>query len=184
MTKSAILGPFFRHDTPPTANDADIVMKKPDDGEMVYMHGIVRDATTDKPIAGAKVDIWQCSTNGLYEQQDPDQPEFNLRGNFTTDENGYYGLYCLRPTAYPVPDDGPAGQLLHMLDRHPYRPAHIHVIVCLTRPCVLRLTEYANTPTGRQGPLQRPDDADLRQGKPVPQGRFRLRGKGRTRCGL
>lgn len=141
VTKSAILGPFFRHDTPPTANDTDIVMKKPDDGEMVYMHGIVRDATTDKPIAGAKVDIWQCSTNGLYEQQDPDQLEFNLRGNFTTDENGYYGLYCLRPTAYPVPDDGPAGQLLHMLDRHPYRPAHIHVIVCLPHPRMLRPNE-------------------------------------------
>ena len=131
-TKSAILGPFFRHGTPPTANDSSIVFKKPDDGEVVYMHGIVRNDATGAPVPGVKVDIWQCSTNGLYEQQDPEQPEFNLRGNLTTDANGYYGVYCLRPVPYPVPDDGPAGKLLSMLDRHPYRPAHIHLLVSLT----------------------------------------------------
>jgi catechol 1,2-dioxygenase len=128
-TRSAILGPFFRNDTPPTKNDASIVLKKPADGEVTYMHGIVRDAVTGAPVAGVTVDIWQCSTNGLYEQQDPEQPDFNLRGKLTTDANGYYGVYCLRPVPYPVPDDGPAGQLLNLLDRHPYRPAHIHIIV-------------------------------------------------------
>ena len=170
-TKTAILGPFFRTDTPPTANDANIVKTMPPDGEKVYMHGIVRDAATRAPIEGVTVDIWQCSTNGLYEQQDPDQAEFNLRGKFTTDKNGYYGLYCLRPVPYPVPNDGkpfvfyfifyfvffssscfcpsffmhnmnrslifkfqsgPAGELLELLDRHPFRPAHIHIIVSVT----------------------------------------------------
>lgn len=105
-TKSAILGPFFRKDTPPTENDASIIKTMPSDGEIAYMHGIVRDAVTNEPIEGVTVDIWQCSTNGLYEQQDPDQAEFNLRGKFTTDKNGYYGLYCLRPVPYPVPYDG------------------------------------------------------------------------------
>lgn len=128
-TKSAILGPFFRQDTPPTKNDTTIIKTMPQDGEITYMHGIVRDAITNKPLKGITVDIWQCSTNGLYEQQDPDQADFNLRGKFTTDENGYYGLYCLRPVPYPVPYDGPAGELLQLLDRHPYRPAHIHIIV-------------------------------------------------------
>ncbi|KAF9078012.1 hydroxyquinol 1,2-dioxygenase [Rhodocollybia butyracea] len=127
-TKTAVLGPFFRNDTPPTMNDTSIIKTMPSDGEVTYMHGIVRDAATSQPIEGVKVDIWQCSTNGLYEQQDPEQAEFNLRGNFTTDKNGYYGLYCLRPVPYPVPDDGPAGKLLELLDRHPYRPAHIHFI--------------------------------------------------------
>lgn len=107
-TKTAILGPFFRNDTPPTAIDASIVMKMPPDGEVTYLHGIVRDAATGKPISGVKIDIWQCSTNGLYEQQDPDQPEYNLRGNLTTGEDGYYGLYCLKPVPYPVPFDGMA----------------------------------------------------------------------------
>ncbi|KAK7192596.1 hypothetical protein DPSP01_006535 [Paraphaeosphaeria sporulosa] len=127
-TKTAILGPFFRHDTPPTKNDASIIKTMPQDGEVTYMHGIVRDAATNEPLNGITIDIWQCSTNGLYEQQDPDQAEFNLRGKLTTDENGYYGLYCLRPVPYPVPYDGPAGELLQLLDRHPYRPAHIHII--------------------------------------------------------
>ncbi|ORY62454.1 hydroxyquinol 1,2-dioxygenase [Pseudomassariella vexata] len=128
LTKSAILGPFFRHDTPSTHNDASIIKNMPSDGEIAYMHGIIRDAVTGKPIENVIVDIWQCSTNGLYEQQDPAQTEFNLRGKFTTDKNGYYGLYCLRPVPYPVPDDGPAGKLLQLLDRHPFRPAHIHII--------------------------------------------------------
>lgn len=105
-TKSAILGPFFRSDAPPTANGESIVRTMPPDGEVAFMHGVVRDAATGEPLGGVTVDVWQCSTNGLYEQQDPDQAEFNLRGKFTTDESGYYGLYCLRPVPYPVPNDG------------------------------------------------------------------------------
>ena len=70
------------------------------------MHGIVSDMKTKKPIAGAWVDMWQASTNGLYEQQDKNQVDCNLRGKFKTDENGRYAFYCLRPTPYPVPDDG------------------------------------------------------------------------------
>jgi catechol 1,2-dioxygenase len=66
---------------------------------------------------------------GLYEQQDEEQPKSNLCGKFYTDENGDYAFYCLRPTPYPIPYDGPAGKLLQLLDRHPYRPAHIHFIV-------------------------------------------------------
>lgn len=105
-TKTAILGPFFRHDTPPTTNDESIIKTMPANGEVTYMHGIIRDVATREPLSGITVDIWQCSTNGLYEQQDPDQAEFNLRGKLTTDEGGYYGLYCLRPVPYPVPYDG------------------------------------------------------------------------------
>jgi catechol 1,2-dioxygenase len=73
---------------------------------MTYMHGIVRDVKTKEPVEGAWIDVWQASTNGLYEQQDKDQVEHNLRGKFKTDGNGYYAFYCLRPTPYPVPDDG------------------------------------------------------------------------------
>lgn len=65
----------------------------------------------------------------MYEQQDDNQIDCNLRGKFITDENGEYGYYCLKPTPYPIPYDGPAGKLLQLLDRHPYRPAHIHLIV-------------------------------------------------------
>lgn len=104
-TASAILGPFFRHDAPLLENGTSIVHDV-DDGEVTYMHGKVIDAITKKPIEGAFVDVWQASTNGLYEQQDPAQEDCNLRGKFTTDKEGYYGFYCLKPTPYPIPNDG------------------------------------------------------------------------------
>ncbi|KAG4440148.1 hypothetical protein IFR05_004357 [Cadophora sp. M221] len=127
-TASAILGPFFRHDAPILENESTIVQDVPSDGQIVYMHGIATDLVTKKPVPGVWIDVWQASTNGLYEQQDDAQQDCNLRGKFKTDEKGFYGFYCLRPTPYPVPNDGPAGKLLEMLDRHPFRPAHIHLI--------------------------------------------------------
>lgn len=92
-------------------NESSIIQTPVDDGEVVYMHGTVIDHKTKKPIANASVDAWQASTNGLYEQQDDDQAEHNLRGKFMTDENGHYGFYCLKPTPYPVPFDG----MLHVI---------------------------------------------------------------------
>lgn len=87
---------------------------------MAYLFGVVRDARTGQPISNATVDIWEASTNGmfatfgylnsvlltvdigLYEQQDPNQRDHNLRGVFTTNDKGEYALYCIRPTPYPV----------------------------------------------------------------------------------
>ncbi|EQL01932.1 Intradiol ring-cleavage dioxygenase, core [Ophiocordyceps sinensis CO18] len=94
------------------------------------MHGRVVDVESGEPLPDATVEIWQASTNGLYEQQDPKQQEHNLRGVFRTDAQGQYSLYCLRPTPYPVPRDGPAGKLLDLMDRHVFRPAHMHLMVC------------------------------------------------------
>ncbi|PMD32067.1 putative dioxygenase [Hyaloscypha variabilis F] len=131
-TASAILGPFFRSDAPLLPNEASIVQGV-NGGEITYMHGHVFDLQTKKPVPNATIDVWQASTNGLYEQQDEHQVDCNLRGKFTADSNGYYAFYCLRPTPYPVPNDGPAGKLLELLDRHPMRPAHIHLIVMCDR---------------------------------------------------
>jgi len=131
VTQSAILGPFFRQDAPVRKNGSTITFDTPKDGQVVYMHGTVTDAKTKKPLANASVDVWQASTNGLYEQQDDNQVDCNLRGKFITDDKGEYAFYCLKPTPYPIPFDGPAGKLLQLLDRHPYRPAHIHLIVML-----------------------------------------------------
>ncbi|RYP92247.1 hypothetical protein DL770_001666 [Monosporascus sp. CRB-9-2] len=107
--------------------------------------GRVVSARTGLPIPGATLDVWQSGPNGRYEQQDRDrgdhdsdddaaawggaQPPMNLRGRFRTDPGGRYALVCLRPTAYPVPSDGPAGRLLRLLDRHPWRPGHVHFVV-------------------------------------------------------
>ena len=76
-----------------------------DDGDDTLMHGRVVDFGTGKPIENAELDVWHTAPNGLYEQQDPDQVDMNLRGIFTTGADGSYSFYCLRPTSYPIPMD-------------------------------------------------------------------------------
>lgn len=136
-TPSAVLGPFYRADAPSLANGSSIISASMLDTPwhekaaplLARISGQVRSASTNEPIADATVDIWLAGPNGMYEQQDPEQPDMNLRGRFRTDADGRYETYALRPTAYPIPADGPAGRLLGLLDRSPYRPAHIHFIV-------------------------------------------------------
>jgi catechol 1,2-dioxygenase len=139
-TATAILGPFYRHDAPKLDMGASIVSGFEGEGDRTWMHGTVTDYRTGEPVEGAVVDVWHTAPNGLYEQQDPDQPEMNLRGRFTTGKDGKYDFYCLRPVPYPIPFDGPAGKVLKALDRHPYRPAHIHFLV--------RYIQYVNHSIG------------------------------------
>lgn len=127
-TSTAILGPFWRANAP-IRKMGESIVHNIFDGDHTLMHGTITDYLTGEPIEGAELDVWHTAPNGLYEQQDENQVEFNLRGRFTTGENGRYNFYCLRPTSYPIPFDGPAGKLLQLLDRHPMRPAHIHFIV-------------------------------------------------------
>ena len=76
----------------------------------------------------ALLGVWQASSLGLYDVQDPNQPEFNLWGKFVTDLEGRFAFRTARPKSYPVPKDGPAGELLRASGRHPFRPAHLHFI--------------------------------------------------------
>ncbi|KAI2468189.1 aromatic compound dioxygenase [Annulohypoxylon bovei var. microspora] len=129
-TSSAILGPFWSPNAPFRENGGSIIQDPAEDGRVVFMHGVVSDLVTGKPIPGAVFDIWQASANGKYDFQDPDnQTPNNLRGKFRADENGKYWFYCYYPTAYSLPTDGPSYQMLQMMDRHPMRPAHIHIMV-------------------------------------------------------
>ncbi|KAK4497623.1 hypothetical protein PRZ48_010276 [Zasmidium cellare] len=128
-TASAVLGPFWRHDTPMREFGSTITFDTPSDGQVAYIHGVIADAQTKKPIPNALVDVWQASTNGLYEQQDENQVEHNLRGKFLTNDKGEYAFYSLRPVPYPVPVDGAAGKMMKLLDRNLFRPAHIHYLV-------------------------------------------------------
>ena len=126
-TESAVLGPFYRENAPKLPMGATVVQGgKP--GESVLVQGRVMSGD-GAPVAGAIVDVWETAPNGLYEQQDPDQPDMNLRGRFETAADGSYAFRCVRPVSYPVPFDGPAGELLRLMDRHAFRPAHLHMIV-------------------------------------------------------
>lgn len=133
-TASAILGPFWRRDAPRRALGTSIV-NGIKNGDHTYIFGRVLDHSTREPIKDAELDVWHTAPNGLYDQQDERQAgSMNLRGRFLTGEDGRYNFYCLRPTSYPIPSDGPTGKLLRLMDRHPMRPAHIHLLVCRTTP--------------------------------------------------
>ena len=125
-TESTIFGPFYREGAPELPTGATI--SQDDRGEAVVVTGQVL-ATDGTPIPGALLDIWETDENGLYEQQDPEQPDMNLRGKFRTDHEGRYCFVGIKPVSYAIPDDGPVGQLLHSLGRHPFRPAHIHLLI-------------------------------------------------------
>lgn len=127
-SESTVLGPFYRENPPVLPKGASTVQKAFDDQQTVYVEGYVRDVD-GKPIVGATLDIWEDAPNGLYENHDPDQPDFNLRGRFETDENGHYALIALRPVPYPIPEDETAGELLHFMGHHPNRPGHLHFIL-------------------------------------------------------
>ncbi|KAK0641258.1 Intradiol ring-cleavage dioxygenase [Cercophora newfieldiana] len=130
-TSSSILGPFWSPNAPFRELGGTIIQDGvPPKGRVTKMHGVIRDMTTGKPIPGAVFDIWQASANGKYDFQDPEnQTPNNLRGKFRADEEGRYWFYCLHPTAYSLPQDGPSWDLLTLMDRHPMRPAHIHIMV-------------------------------------------------------
>lgn len=129
-TSSSILGPFWSPDAPFRENGGSIIQNPAPGGRVCKMHGVITDLLTGKPIPGAVFDIWQASSNGKYDFQDPDhQSPNNLRGKFTADSEGRYWFYCYHPTAYSLPTDGPSYQLLNLMDRHPMRPAHIHIMV-------------------------------------------------------
>lgn len=126
ITESTILGPFYRPGAPRLPLRAAI--GRPEDGEPARVHGVVR-SSDGRPLAGATVDVWQANAKGLYDVQDPTAPPHNLRGRFTTDHEGGYEFVGVRPVHYPVPTDGPVGELLRASGRDALRSAHIHLLI-------------------------------------------------------
>lgn len=126
-TMSALLGPFYRGDAPVCAA-GDCIARAGTPGPRIYFSGRVT-GVGGAPIAQANLDVWQASPVGLYENQDASQPDLNLRGKFTTDKEGRFAFTSVRPAGYPVPTNGPVGDLLRAQNRAPMRPAHIHFIV-------------------------------------------------------
>ncbi|MCD2172513.1 dioxygenase family protein [Rhizobium sp. C4] len=116
-------GPFFRADAPMLPLGSDICLDGK--GEPLTVRGRVLDLH-GKPVAGAEIITWQANAQGFYENQQPDdQPEFNLRGRFVTDEAGHFQYRTIMPSGYPVPLDGPAGELMKRAGLPSRRPAHL-----------------------------------------------------------
>jgi hydroxyquinol 1,2-dioxygenase len=125
-TDASLLGPFWRMHSPVTPNGGSIV-RSPTPGEALFVNAWFKDRS-GKPIAGAEVDVWHSSTEGFYENQDPVQADMNLRGKFTTDARGHISFRSIKPAGYPIPIDGPTGDLLRAQGRHNMRPAHLHFL--------------------------------------------------------
>ena len=126
-SESTVLGPFHVDGAPELAMGADICLDQK--GEPMLVRGRIIDIKGN-PINAAKIDVWQANDEGFYDvQQQGIQPEFNLRGVFRTGADGAYWFRGVKPRYYPIPDDGPVGQMLQALGRHPYRPAHLHYII-------------------------------------------------------
>jgi protocatechuate 3,4-dioxygenase beta subunit len=126
-SESTVLGPFHVADAPELPMGANICLDQK--GEDMVIEGRILD-TDGRPIANALLDVWQANDEGFYDvQQKGIQPDFNLRGVFRTGADGRYWFRAVKPKYYPIPDDGPVGQLLKELGRHPYRPAHLHYII-------------------------------------------------------
>lgn len=126
-SESTVLGPFHVDGAPMMEMGANICLDQK--GEDMYIEGRILD-THGNPIEGAVIDVWQANDEGFYDvQQKGLQPDFNLRGMFTTGADGRYWFRAVKPKFYPIPNDGPVGQLLVALGRHPYRPAHLHYII-------------------------------------------------------
>jgi protocatechuate 3,4-dioxygenase beta subunit/peroxiredoxin len=124
--ETSVLGPFYRAGAPWEPNGADIA-RGTGDGEPARIHGRVLD-TSGTPVSGAVLDVWGTNSHGLYENVDPSQPDYNLRGRFRSAADGGYDLWTVKPVSYPIPADGPVGELLTVAGRHNMRPAHFHVI--------------------------------------------------------
>ena len=126
-TQTTVLGPFHVVGAPELPMGANISLDGV--GESCLFEGRVLD-TNGNPVAGARLDVWSDNADGFYDVQQPGiQPKWNNRGIFTTGADGAYHFVGIKPVSYPVPVDGPAGEMLTGMGRHPFRPAHTHLIV-------------------------------------------------------
>src|SRR3984885_9504307 len=126
-TESTVLGPFYVPGSPRREYGESMVVE-PGAGVPARVYGRVRDGS-GSPIAGAELDVWQNGADMLYAVQRPKAEEDHLRGRYLTRDDGTYAFVAVRPVPYPIPHDGPVGRMLELTGRHPWRPAHIHIIV-------------------------------------------------------
>jgi catechol 1,2-dioxygenase len=127
-TENTVLGPFYVPNSPHRAMGESMLVD-PDEGDRVVIRGVITDIDGN-PIEGATLDCWQNATAGFYAVQQPDgQSAENLRGIYTTGPDGRYEIRTVRPVPYPIPSDGPAGDLLKAHGRGWMRPGHTHMWV-------------------------------------------------------
>ncbi|KMS92248.1 hydroxyquinol 1,2-dioxygenase [Streptomyces regensis] len=124
-TEATVFGPFFVEDAPFIGQGGDIAGGAP--GQPCWVEGTVRD-TDGAPVPGARIEVWEADEDGLYDVQYGDERVAG-RGHLFSDDEGGFRFWCLTPTPYPIPHDGPVGRLLNAVGRSPVRAAHLHFMV-------------------------------------------------------
>ena len=124
-TEPTVFGPFFVRDAPVVEYGGDVAQGAP--GEPCWVEGVVRD-TAGAPIPHAEIEVWEADEDGLYDVQYDDGRTAG-RGRLRAGSDGRYGFWSVKPAPYPIPHDGPVGELLAASRRSPMRPAHIHFMV-------------------------------------------------------
>ncbi len=125
-TASTVFGPFFIEGSPRFANGDDVANGA--SGEPCFMQGRVL-STSGEPLPNARIEIWQADDNGFYDVQYKDSSQVSGRGHLFSDNEGNYYFWSVRPEAYPIPVDGPVGEILGAANRSPMRPAHVHFMI-------------------------------------------------------
>jgi catechol 1,2-dioxygenase len=127
-TKGTILGPYYLPDQVTLPAQATLPMREDEKGTPLVFSGQVRDVD-GTPLGGAEVDIWQADDQGYYSGFAPHIPDGNLRGVVVTDDEGRFEITTIQPAPYQIPTDGPTGKLITAAGWHPWRPAHLHLLV-------------------------------------------------------
>jgi hydroxyquinol 1,2-dioxygenase len=125
-TPSTVLGPFFVEGSPRFANGDDIANGAP--GEPCLVQGRVL-SVTGEPVEGARIEVWQADDDGFYDVQHDGLEEPRGRGHLFSEPDGRFWFWSVKPQHYPIPSDGPVGELLRAANRSPMRPAHVHFLV-------------------------------------------------------
>jgi protocatechuate 3,4-dioxygenase beta subunit len=121
-----VLGPFYVDGPPPVRHGADIAGGLP--GTPLWADIRVTDPDGG-PVPDAVVDVWQSNSDGFYDVQLPDPEGPALRARLRTDADGALRFWSILPSEYPIPDDGPVGEMLRATGRHPYRAPHLHFMI-------------------------------------------------------
>jgi protocatechuate 3,4-dioxygenase beta subunit len=122
-TEGSVLGPFHTHEAETLANGD--LMSHDEEGEPCLVICTVKDQQGN-PIEGVKIDIWETDSTGHYDVQHANRKGPDGRCVMGSDADGVFWFKAIVPVPYPIPHDGPVGQLLKLLKRHPWRPAHMH----------------------------------------------------------
>ncbi|MEU0966207.1 dioxygenase [Streptomyces sp. NPDC005917] len=124
-TDSTLLGPFYVEGRPRSENGSDISGGV--QGMPLFFSGTVLDPE-GRPVVGVDVDTWHSDGDGFYDVQQAEKldGELAMRALLSTDDNGRFWYRSIVPRYYPVPTDGPCGEILRGAGRSPMRPQHIH----------------------------------------------------------